>query len=178
LSPLKTQSAGDWIITDVLVHRRLDLASAAEAQLKSALETRSRLLGDDHPATLSTTHQLGVLCTQQGKHADAESLFRASFEGRKTALGEGDPAMLDSMSWLGKSIGGQGRFAEAEPIKLASLEARRQQLGDNHSLTNRTPYNLLVQRARENAAAKAFRIGGWIEASDLPPVEQAPRAEE
>jgi len=54
------------------------------------LVARRRTLGDQHPDTLRTIDQLGVLLWHTGRLDEAESLLREAFEGRSRALTLGE----------------------------------------------------------------------------------------
>ena len=63
----------------------------AEPLYHQALEGRRRTLGDEHPSTLVSINNLGMLRKNQGKYAEAESLFREGLEAGLRVLGDEHP---------------------------------------------------------------------------------------
>ena len=61
----------------------------AEEMLREVLAVRTRVLGAEHPATLTTTDNLATSLSRQGKHAEAEGLKGArGAEGQAGATEE------------------------------------------------------------------------------------------
>ena len=67
---------------------------------KEALEGRQRKLGEEHPGTLETKHNLAVLYREQARYANAEQLLLEAFEGRRLKLGESHPRTVESLKQL------------------------------------------------------------------------------
>jgi serine/threonine protein kinase/tetratricopeptide (TPR) repeat protein len=99
-------------------------------QLVAALEIQRRVLGDEHPDTLQTTHDLAVLLTFQDKWAEAERLARKLLEIRQRVQGNEHLETLTAMSDLGWVLTIQRKFAEAEPLARKALDVTRRLLGD------------------------------------------------
>ena len=74
--------------------------------------------------------RIAALCSDQGKHADAERIGREVLAARRRVLGEEHPDTLISASDLAMSLSLQAKYAEAEAMLEAALEARRRVLGD------------------------------------------------
>jgi hypothetical protein len=55
------------------------------------LADRRRLLGDDHPDTLTSRATLARLAARQGRRAEAEELYRQVIADRTRVLGAGHP---------------------------------------------------------------------------------------
>ena len=62
------------------------------------LAVRKRVLGAEHPATLSTANNLATCFYSQGKHAEAEEMQREVLAVRKRVLGAEHPATLAAAS--------------------------------------------------------------------------------
>ena len=58
---------------------------------------RREALGNRHPHTLNSIHNLGVLLRAKGDIAAAEPLLREALEGRRASLSSGHPATLVSI---------------------------------------------------------------------------------
>jgi serine/threonine protein kinase/Tfp pilus assembly protein PilF len=114
------------------VYESMGLFEAAEPLQRSAMETRRRMLGADHPSTNSSINDMGLLLQDQGKFADAEKLFREVLETRRRTLGDEHPDTLGSMTNMAGLLQDQKKFAEAEPYFREVLEKSRRALGENH----------------------------------------------
>ena len=82
-------------------------------QSPKVLQVRRRVLGEEHPNTLSTMNTLALLYLNEGKYSQAGALLR-------TALNSWERTTPDSwtryscQSMLGASLAGQKKYAEAE----------------------------------------------------------------
>ncbi|MCH8153607.1 MAG: tetratricopeptide repeat protein, partial [Planctomycetes bacterium] len=47
------------------------------------MEGQRRVLGDDHPRTLNSINNMGLLLKSQGKFAEAEPYVREALEGNR-----------------------------------------------------------------------------------------------
>ncbi|MBL9141131.1 MAG: serine/threonine protein kinase, partial [Phycisphaerae bacterium] len=117
------------------LYRGLGLYKEALALQKQALATRQRELGADHPDTLSSVNDLGVLLEASGEGKEAEDFLARAVEGRTRVLGAGAPDTLVSMGNLGNRHRAAGRYAEAEPLLVAAFEGNRRALGDDSRTT-------------------------------------------
>ena len=59
--------------------------------LAALLTDRRRLLGDDHPDTLTSRATLARLAARQGRRGEAEELYRQVIADRSRVLGSGHP---------------------------------------------------------------------------------------
>ncbi len=78
------------------------------------LTDRDRVLGKDHPNTLTSLNNLAALLKSKGKPADAEPLYRRALEGRQKLLGDEHPNTLSSLNNLAHLLRDQGKNKEAE----------------------------------------------------------------
>jgi len=104
----------------------------AEALFRDTLERRRRVLGPDHPTTLTNQGNLSTLLLEQKKLAEAEPLIRATLDSRIRKLGEDHAATLMAQNELAALASAQGDFQEAESLHRKTLEARRRVLGERH----------------------------------------------
>jgi hypothetical protein len=81
------------------------------------METMERVLGEEHPDTLTSMNNLAVAYMIMGKLKlklkEAEGLQVMVMETRKRVLGEEHPATLTSMSNLASTHQNQGKLKEA-----------------------------------------------------------------
>ena len=113
-------------------YRELGLYESALPLQTSALDTRRRELGDDHPETLASINSMGRLLEDQGKFDDAMPFYRETLEASRRILGPDHPVTLRSINNMGLLLQRQGRLEEAERYYREALEGQRRILGDEH----------------------------------------------
>jgi Flp pilus assembly protein TadD len=64
------------------------------------LEGREKQLGPDHPETLKSVNNLGILLSDKGDNEGAEKLYRRALEGKERVLGLDHPDTLASVNSL------------------------------------------------------------------------------
>ena len=64
------------------------------------METRLKILGEEHPDTLKSISNLALIYRNQGRWKEAEELQVRVMEIRKRMLGEEHPGTLTSMNNL------------------------------------------------------------------------------
>jgi len=106
------------------------------------LKEQERTLGPEHPDTLGSINNLGILLSDQGDYAGAEPLYRRVMEARERILGPEHPDTLDSINNLGVLLGDQGDYAGAESLHRRALEAQERILGPEHPQTLNSINNL------------------------------------
>jgi tetratricopeptide (TPR) repeat protein/tRNA A-37 threonylcarbamoyl transferase component Bud32 len=113
-------------------YRDLGLYDAALPLQEKALATRRRVLGEEHPQTLSSINQMGVLLDSQGKLEEAGRYYREALEKFRRVLGEEHSETLTSINNMGFLMWAEGKPSEAEPYFREALEKRRRLLGEAH----------------------------------------------
>jgi thioredoxin-like negative regulator of GroEL len=93
------------------------------------------VLGDDHPDTLSTRHELASMIAWQGRLEEAETAFRDILEAEQRVLGDNHPDTLSTRHELATVIARQGRLEEAGTAFRGVLEAKERVLGIDHPST-------------------------------------------
>ncbi|KAJ4403177.1 hypothetical protein N0V91_006754 [Didymella pomorum] len=106
--------------------------SAAETTHRQALLVGGRVLGPEHPDTLTSMNEVAHALSNQGKYLEAEDMHRETLELRKEVLGEKHPDTLMSMNDLAQALSGQGEYVEAEEMHRETLELREEVLGEKH----------------------------------------------
>jgi hypothetical protein len=94
-----------------------------------------RVLGDEHPDTLTSMANLASTYTNQGRWKEAEELFVQVMETRKRVLGEEHPDTLSNMNNLAFTWKEHGRDAEAIELMEKCLFLRASVLGVDHPNT-------------------------------------------
>ena len=132
--------------------------NVAEELLKSALDARRALLGNEHEDTMLVMAQLVYLYNEQRRWKEAEEQGLEVIEVRQRVLGEEHPYTLTSMNNLVYTYWQQGRWKEAEELVLQVIEARQRVLGEEH------PHTLISMGNLARTYAGQER---WKEAEEL-----------
>jgi tetratricopeptide (TPR) repeat protein len=90
------------------------------------------VFGLDHPDTLVSVNNLGILLKYKGDHEGAEVLWRRALEGREKALGPEHPDTLMSLNNLGTLFSDKGDYEGAEALCRRALEGLEKVLGRDH----------------------------------------------
>jgi tetratricopeptide (TPR) repeat protein len=109
-----------------------------------ALSTRERVLGPEHPDTLTSMNNLAVVLRDQGKYKAAKKMHRRALELREKVLGPEHPSTLASMNNLAEVLRGQGKYEAAEKMHQQALELWEKVLGPEHPSTLTSMNNLAV----------------------------------
>jgi Tfp pilus assembly protein PilF len=96
----------------------------AEAMHRRALEGSEKMLGREHPHTLTSLNNLGSVLSKQGKYEEAEAMHRRALEGYEKVLGREHPHTLTSLNNLGSVLSRQGKYDEAEAMYQRAFKAR------------------------------------------------------
>jgi len=99
------------------------------------METRKRVLGEEHPDTLTSMANLASTFWNQGRWKEAEELEVQVMETRKKKLGADHPDTLTSMNNLAFTWKGQGRDAVAIKLMQECVQLSRKVLGAEHPQT-------------------------------------------
>src|ERR1700722_9647439 len=90
----------------------------AEKLYVLVMETRKRVLGEEHPDTLMSMDHLASTYRTQGRWKEAEVLEVSVMETKMRVLGEEHPDTLTSMGNLASTYWNQGRWKEAEVLQV------------------------------------------------------------
>src|ERR687887_161446 len=99
------------------------------------METRSRVLGSEHPDTLTSMGNLASTYRNQGWWKEAEELEVQVMETRKRVLGQEHPDTLISMGNLASTWRNQGRYNKALRLMEECFQLQKQILGSDHPNT-------------------------------------------
>ncbi|MFE2585823.1 FxSxx-COOH system tetratricopeptide repeat protein [Streptomyces sp. NPDC059378] len=134
-------------------------AYALEHALHQELQdTQSRLLGPDHPDTLTSRANLAAALRGMGEYAQAVDLHRRTLEERTRILGPDHPDTLTSRANLAAALRGMGEYAQAVDLDRRTLEDRMRILGPEHPDT---------LRSRASLAAALRGMGEYAQAAEL-----------
>ncbi|MET9386180.1 tetratricopeptide repeat protein [Streptomyces sp. NPDC002928] len=130
-------------------------AYALEHALHQQLQdTQSRLLGPDHPDTLTSHNNLAAALREMGEYAQAVDLHRRTLEDRTGILGPDHPDTLRSRANLAAVLRGLGEYAQAAELHRQTLEERTHILGAQHPDTLRSRSDLELALAASRAGRR------------------------
>jgi tetratricopeptide (TPR) repeat protein len=93
------------------------------------------VFGVEHPSTLKSINNLGLVLHNQGKYGEAEAMYRQALEARQRILGCEHPHTLDSVSDVnefGNVLSKQGKYEEAEAMYRWAAEGCEKVFGCEH----------------------------------------------
>ncbi|KAF8606257.1 hypothetical protein BDV93DRAFT_604753 [Ceratobasidium sp. AG-I] len=99
-----------------------DLDNAETLQLK-VLEARNRILGPEHPSTLTSMHNLAAIYKIQGRPKECAEYESQYMEATKRARGETDMKVLASAAELIEIYLKLGALPEAQALQLQQVRA-------------------------------------------------------
>jgi tetratricopeptide (TPR) repeat protein len=97
----------------------------AEVPFAEVSETMKRVLGAEHPDTLTSMANLASMYQYQARWKEAEELDVQVLETRRRVLGAEHPDTLTSMNNLASTYRKQGRWKEAEELFVQVIETSR-----------------------------------------------------
>ena len=131
-------------------------AEKLEAQV---LETSKRMLGIEHPDTLTMMANLASTYWNQGRWTEAEKLGVDVLETSKRVLGVEHPDTLTGMTNLASTYWNQGRWTEAEKLGVDVLETSKRVLGVEHPDTLTKIANLASTYWNQGRLTEAEKLG-------------------
>src|SRR3984957_4465170 len=137
----------------------------AEVLEVQVMETRKRVLGEEHPSTLTSMANLALTYWNQGRWKEGEVLDVLVMETRKRVLGEEHPSTLTSMGNLALTYRNQGQWKEAEVLEVPVMETSKQVLGEEHPDTLTSMANseyMHSNRKRGNLRNLSNFVKTWV----------------
>jgi tetratricopeptide (TPR) repeat protein len=148
------QAAADALHQLIELGGNVPHAIATGGPLVADLE---RVLGPDHPDTLSARSSLAEAYHAAGRIADAIPPLRQILAARERLLGADQPSTLAARNNLASAYRATGRPAEAIPLFEQNVAACERLLGAHHPKTSASRYNLDLARQE---AALVDQVGG------------------
>ena len=119
-------------------------AKEAEELMLKVLESTTRVLGHEHPDTLSAMSNLAASYGAQGRSKEKEELMVQVVEARSRVLGEEHPETLSALANLALTYRSQGRSKEAEELSAKVVEVSSGIRGQEHPKTLSAMYLLAL----------------------------------
>ena len=104
----------------------------AEQLFRQLIDDQQRVLGSEHPDTLTSRRLLARLAGNAGRSQQAEDMYRQLLADDKRILGEEHHETLFTRHGLAWAVMLHGRPEEAEPMFRSLLNDQRRILGDDH----------------------------------------------
>jgi hypothetical protein len=123
------------------------------------LDISRRVLGEEHPYTLTSMNNLAATLRAQGDLLGARKIHEQELNVCRRVLGEEHPDTLISMSNMAFVLWSEGDLQGARKIEEQVLDARRRMLGEQHPDTVASAWNLfriLSDLQGEEAAKQVF----------------------
>jgi tetratricopeptide (TPR) repeat protein len=133
--------------------------SLARTHLERAVEAYRRLLGDEHPATLTSMNNLAATMVAVGNHAAARALLEETSAACTRLFGNEHPNTLTSMNNLAATLAALGDHERARTLYEQTLAIRRRILGDGHASTMVSMNNLAatLEALRDRRGARLLK---------------------
>jgi DNA-binding SARP family transcriptional activator len=148
---------GDLLQIAVQVARRLaegGLHEDAVALLEQTLASSERILGPDHPSSLSVRANLAGVYQELGRHQEAVALLEQTLASSERILGPDHPSSLSVRANLAGVYQELGRHQEAVALLEQTLASSERILGPDHPSTRTVRANLAyVRRQPEGSDA-------------------------
>jgi tetratricopeptide (TPR) repeat protein len=110
------------------------------------LAASQRMLGDDHPVTLTSMYNLADTYRHLSRLEEARQLHQQTLAARRRVLGPDDPHTLASMNNLAETYRHLSRLEEARQLHQQTLAARQRVLGPDDADTLKSMDNLAEAR--------------------------------
>ncbi|MET9963036.1 tetratricopeptide repeat protein [Streptomyces sp. NPDC006326] len=131
---------------------------AARLLHERVLDVETRMLGPEHPDTLTSRNDLACALDGTGEHAEAVGLLRQTLNDRTRVLGPEHPHTLASRDSLGLALDGMGEHAQAVRLHRQTLEDRTRILGPEHPDTLASRHNLALALTSAGEQAEAIQL--------------------
>jgi tetratricopeptide (TPR) repeat protein len=136
-----------WLLTQSAHYaRQRGQYPQAVTLLEQALAGCRRVLGDDHPDTLTTMNNLATTRRSLGDLQGVQELLEQVLDASRRLLGPEHPDTLESMNKLAETRHDLGELDGARELHEQALAGRRRALGDDHPDTLESMNNLAETR--------------------------------
>lgn len=112
-------------------YHKLDQArlTEAEAMFERAFKGFEEIWGPEHPSTLDTVDNLGLIYTGQGRLQEAESMHQRALEGNEKVRGRENLSTISTVDSLACLYMRQGRLQDAEAMYRRALDGYEKAFG-------------------------------------------------
>lgn len=131
---------------------------AAYQSSEKSYSERKKLLGNDHPATLTSMSILASVLGKQEKYVEGENLHRLTLEMRQKVLGKKHPNTLTSANDLAVVLYKQHKPKDAEELLRQTLETSQNVLGKEHPVSLKSMNCLALVLHRRGKLKEAEKL--------------------
>ncbi|KAA3606064.1 MAG: serine/threonine protein kinase [Planctomycetota bacterium] len=130
----------------------------AETLATSAWESRRRYLGEDHPKTLSSLHEIGAILETQGQPEVARERYRQALQLAERRFRTDHPLRMRLRGELARVSKDLGDVEEADQLYTDLLVDQKRSLGLRHRETLKTQRNLGFLKLRLEQDEQALSL--------------------
>jgi tetratricopeptide (TPR) repeat protein len=130
----------------------------AEQVLREVLELYKRVLGPEHPYTLTSIYEVARALGKQGNYRKAEQMHREVLELDKRMLGPEHPYTLMSIHEVARALSKQGNYHEAGRMHQEVLELRKRVLGPEHPNTLKSIHRVAQALSKQGNYHEAEQV--------------------
>ncbi len=141
-----------------LVYSEVGRVREALQLTERVVEVYKMTLGEEHPDTLSSIHNLAIMYSEAGERQKALRLTEQVVEIYKRTLGEEHPNTLGSIHNLAIRYSEAGERQKALRLTEQVIEIRERTLGEEHPDTLRSIHNLAIRYSEVGERQKALRL--------------------
>jgi tetratricopeptide (TPR) repeat protein len=135
-----------------------DSTAQAIATAESLLADQEKVLGNDHPDTLTTRGNLANAYTDTGRTTEAIALHDQNLADQERVLDNDHPDTLRTRNNLAATYQAAGRTTEAIALHEQNLADQERVLGSDHPDTLRTRNNLAVAYQAAGRTTEAIAL--------------------
>ena len=132
----------------------------AEKMHRETLRLYKKVLGEEHPNTLTSMSHVAAALSDQGEYVEAEKMHRETLRLYKKVLGDEHPHTLMSMYSLAHLLGMQLRFNDSRSLYEQVNAAYDTVLGEDHPTTRACYQHYLKMLASQEQDRISLSRGG------------------
>jgi tetratricopeptide (TPR) repeat protein len=145
-SPAAQEGTGIDSQLNMLCVRLIEVGASSWAHACAEVLVRGlrRILGEEHPSTLTAMNNLAEALSARGDYVGAQEIHEHVLAARCHVLGEEHPDTLTTKQNLATTLWAQGDYPSAQNLEEQVLAAKRRVLGEEHPSTLNSMNNLAV----------------------------------
>ncbi|KAK5202667.1 hypothetical protein LTR41_011588 [Exophiala xenobiotica] len=98
-------------------------------------QLKRKVLGEEHPETLTSMNNLAGALSSQGEYEEAEEMHRKTLQLSRKVLGDDHPSMMVSVHNLAYVLALRSRFVQATILYERAVAGYQRLLGPDHPAT-------------------------------------------
>ncbi|PVF94411.1 hypothetical protein CPB86DRAFT_740622 [Serendipita vermifera] len=130
--------------------------------MKSCLDEEKKILGEEHPDTLASIHDLSIYYSGVGMCTEALEMGTKVMELRRRTLGSEHSETLASMHNLSVRYSEAGRYTDALEMGLEVLELHQKLLGSDHPDTLSSMHNVSICYSRAGRYTEGLEMASQV----------------